>query len=135
MKLVISKEYPYSFAMWITKRLKFEIMSRIESRKFELFEEYVFNTLDIRVSAYQIAIKYLDEIRISITKDSYVIQPNENIKYKNSNVRLSSLINLLDFGTLNLKGYSVFNQTFNRMQKELPIYFEMYSPCSRRFIV
>ena len=130
MELVIvkNKYYSYSFVKWLTNVVRIEVMSNLSLELLPRYEQEIYNLFNVNVNYVDIIKKSLNNLQILESNDKYIVQINPNIKYKNTNLCLNVLVNLLDYGTLQVKGCYLFSTVFNNINNNLNIYYDRYNP-------
>ena len=119
-------KYSYLFSIWLVSRIKFEIMSKVLNSNFKPLENYLRKELKINQSIYQVISKCIESIEIVKLNSSYVIQINQNKKY--NDILVKTISKIIDYGTIDLKGYSIFSSIFDNINKNLDVYYYIYKP-------
>ena len=129
MSIFIEKEkYSYLFCLWLLKRLKLEIFNKVGKHNFQHFKEYFKKELKITDDFFVVVRICLDHVKINISKNNYKIYISENDYYKNTNVRISTIVNLIDFGNLSIRGCYLFSEIFNNISDNIKNYYRIYNP-------
>lgn len=107
MQLIINKndnitdDFIYNYLLKLIERLVIDYIDKNRLKKFD--EEFDIETFDF--------IKYaLKNLLVTENQHEYIIKINKNLKYKKHNV--SSVINLITYGTRSVKGYPAIDNLF-----------------------
>lgn len=120
------KEYSYSFARWLKRRIQFEILSSYYSYYTSNIQEYIRTEYGIEDSVYSLVKKCLSFLQIVVTKDSYVISIDNSREYKG--IRIITLANLIDYGVIGVRGIHIFSNVFNNVSANTARYYHMFNP-------
>lgn len=120
------KQYSYSFARWLKRRIQFEILSSYYSYYTSSIQEYIRTEYDIEDSVYNLIKKCLSYLQIIVTKDSYMISINSSKEYKG--IRIITLANLIDYGVIGVRGIHIFSNVFNNVSANTARYYHMFNP-------
>ena len=116
-----------SFCEWLIPKIGEALYSNMQGKKFILFNKYI-NDHDIvkwilgkrPISCYEVIklwLYYLDYYR---TNNSYIIKVDNNINIPNSNTRIISICNLINYGNISLNSYPIFDKAMDSIAKDLP---------------
>ena len=135
MELVIvkNKYYSYSFVKWLTNVVRMEVMSNLNLDLLPRYEQEIYSLFNVNVNYVDVIKQALNNLQILDSNNKYIVQINSNIKYKNTNLCLNTLVNLLDYGTLQIKGSYLFSNVFNNVSNNMDSYYDRYNPFLRRF--
>ena len=135
MELVIvkNKYYSYSFVKWLTNVVRMEVMSNLSLDLLPRYEQEIYNLFNVNVNYVDVIKQALNNLQILDSNNKYIVQINSNIKYKDTNLCLNTLVNLLDYGTLQIKGSHLFSNVFNNVSNNMDSYYDRYNPFLRRF--
>lgn len=135
MELVIvkNKYYSYSFVKWLTNVVRMEVMSNLRLDLLPRYEQEIYSLFNVNVNYVDVIKQALNNLQILDSNNKYIVQINSNIKYKNTNLCLNTLVNLLDYGTLQIKGSHLFSNVFNNVSNNVDSYYDRYNPFLRRF--
>lgn len=135
MELVIikNKYYSYSFVKWLTNVVRMEVMSNLRLDLLPRYEQEIYNLFNVNVNYVDVIKQALNNLQILDSNNKYIVQINSNIKYKNTNLCLNTLVNVLDYGTLQIKGSYLFSNVFNNVSNNMDSYYDRYNPFLRRF--
>lgn len=128
MRLVIEKDKDISkeFIEYLIKKIQQQILAKINLKKLIQWDNYILNIINNKlikkVSSKEIILIGLHYLEYKETKKYYIIQINNNIKYKNTNYTIYSLIKLINYGCLGMKGYPIFTDTLKEVDKNLVQY-------------
>lgn len=135
MELVIvkNKYYSYSFVKWLTNVIRMEVMSNLRLDLLPRYEQEIYSLFNVNVNYVDVIKQALNNLQILDSNNKYIVQINSNIKYKNTNLCLNTLVNLLNYGTLQIKGSYLFSNVFNNVSNNMDSYYDRYNPFLRRF--
>ena len=135
MELVIvkNKYYSYSFVKWLTNVVRMEVMSNLRLDLLPRYEQEIYSLFNVNVNYVDVIKQALNNLQILDSNNKYIVQINSNIKYKNTNLCLNTLVNLLNYGTLQIKGSYLFSNVFNNVSNNMDSYYDRYNPFLRRF--
>ena len=129
MNIVISKSnVSFSFMQWLKRRIRLEVMAKIEKIDFSNLERYVKDNFDIDIDIYSLMLNCVNNIIIKDIGNDYVLSINENQKYKNTQVFISTLVKLVDSGNFDIKGYNILTSVFNNIKVNIKKYYLLYNP-------
>lgn len=131
--IIKNEKYTTQFITWLLSIIRVEVLSSINIGTLQKYEEEVFNLYNVKISYYDVVKRSLNNLQILNSDKKYVIQVNPNILYSNTNIKLINLINLLNYGTLQVQGCFIFSNVFENVQKNIEIYYNRYNPFLRRF--
>lgn len=80
---------------------------------FRSFNQYFINNFQTDITAQNILINAGQNLQIQDYSDVVVIQINENMLFKDSQIKLIDLCKLLNYGTLDISGTNIFSDTFD----------------------
>jgi len=70
----------------------------------------------------------INQVKFSTNKvlNKYTLSINDNIFEKETNIRLLSLIKLIDYGNLEIKGINIFNSSMNYIKNNIKSIYKFY---------
>lgn len=129
MNIVISKSnVSFSFMQWLKRRIRLEVMAKVEKIDFSNLERYVKDNFDIDIDIYSLMLNCVNNIIIKDIGNDYILSINENQKYKNTQVFISTLVKLIDSGNFDIKGYNILTSVFNNIKVNIKKYYLLYNP-------
>lgn len=129
MNIVISKSnVSFSFMQWLKRRIRLEAMAKVEKINFSTLEQYIKDNFDIDVDIYSLMLNCVNNIVIKDVGNDYILSINENQKYKNTQVFISTLVKLVDSGNFDIKGYNILTSVFNNIKANIKKYYLLYNP-------
>lgn len=132
MRLVINKEKDIdeNFIQYLIKKIQEKILASINSKKLIKWDKYLLNIFNNKLikkvntkEIFLIGLHYLEYIE---TKENFIIQINPNVKYRDTNFTILSLIKLINYGCVGIQGYPIISNTFEEFQKKIKIYKNKY---------
>ena len=121
MRLVLSKsQYSYSFVYWLLAIIRYQLIRRIPKKPLRHIDALLsVNTAKVLHDASK-------ALHIKELKDAYVIEINPSVRYKGTNMTLASLCKTVSYGSLEHKGYTLFNDVFNFVSAHLSEYYDIF---------
>lgn len=127
MRLIINKEYPSSFILYyIPMCMKRFMLSESRSGVLRKLDEYINKTLGLKQTSLEIINELINNLYIVKQSKSYVFDTCIKDNFKNTDYTLNELINLIEFGNLEIKGSKVFERTFDKIHKYLDVLYSRY---------
>lgn len=80
---------------------------------FRLFNQYFTDNFQTEITAQNILINAGQNLQVLDFTEIIIIQINENVLFRNSQIRLIDLCKLLNYGTLAIQGTNIFSDTFD----------------------
>lgn len=80
---------------------------------FRLFNQYFIDNFQTEITAQNILINAGQNLQVLDFTEIIIIQINENVLFRNSQIRLIDLCKLLNYGTLDIQGTNIFSDTFD----------------------
>lgn len=125
MKIIINKEYGYNFVNAVKRKIIRDIKLSINMAKLYPIDRYLSEVLLLDYSAIDIIKFSLKHFVIIIYDDKYELKIDENIIYKD-NIKLISLVKLINFGNLELRPYSIYTNEFNEITDNIDNLYIVY---------
>ena len=125
MKIIINKEYGYNFVNAIKRKIIRDIKLSINMAKLYPIDRYLSEVLLLDYSAIDIINFSLKHFVIIIYDDKYELKIDENIIYRD-NIKLISLVKLINFGNLELRPYSIYTNEFNEITNNIDNLYIVY---------
>lgn len=120
------------FVSWLLGRIKHLLISSIDVRNLAPYAEYINEnlvTIDVMKLKHQL-IRYIMSLYIVETEFDYIIQPKYHLVYKG--IPLSALVDIVEFGSLSIKGLYRFARVYDYVQREIKAFYVLYC---KKFIV
>lgn len=122
-----------SFIMWLKVKIRDKIISDIDCKKLIKWDEY-FNTNNVYKSIYKKKLYTRDLITAGATnldftksESTFTIFVNRNVFTPGlDRIKLETVCKLINFGDLEIKGYSIFTDTFDYFADNIQIYVDRY---------
>lgn len=134
MNLIITNKNKYdnNFFNWIIKLIQFKLIFNTNYSKLKNLEQYINTNVQYK-TIYKNYISMKDVIAIASSNyiyytynNSIVICINPNIVIHNTNAKLIDVCKLINYGTLDIKGYPIFSQIVFDIKSNLDNYYEQY---------
>lgn len=121
------------FGQWLIKQIQSEIAATVNSAKLEKWDKF-FATTDEYKSIYSkpvttksILLAGLKSLVCDIGVGKLIIRFNSTLFVPGMNhVNLETTIKLINYGTVDVKGYPIFSDTFVRVADNINDYVSMY---------
>lgn len=118
MSILLSTSYEYSFLVYLKTVIQHLLLEYYIKKNLDKTAITDHLKKDYNVDIYDLLESIVAYISISkFNSDAYIITFNKNLKYKN--LKLDTLINLIDSGTFGIKGISIFNYVINYVKVNL----------------
>lgn len=137
MNLVINNELfdkqAHDFAYWLIPQFYLELESRLDPDRLNLWDKYL-NQPDISrrlgfdrvVTTRSILEAGVYNLVVKDRADSSVIEIDNTSIVPNSNAKFINIINLINYGTLTISGYSIYEDIFNYLAENAGELFNQY---------
>lgn len=122
------------FIKWLEKYIKYQIIKNTDNKylleldkmieESQLLEE--FKVGDVKFNSKKAILLSINCLQCVKIKDSYHISINNNINFPGYALPLENICKLINFGTLNIKGFPIYTNAFNNIVVNLPRYFTRY---------
>lgn len=125
-------EYTDDFYQWLIIKIRDYGYNAIDGRKLTYIDNYINNTPKYKsifrktINSREVLIAYLNNLGVTKYWDRVVIESNPNILIPNSTAKISNVVRLITYGTLNLKGYPIINKIFDYFSDKIEVLFDMY---------
>lgn len=127
------------FIKWLILRIRNTIIQNINNDKLKKWDEF-FNSSTVykniykkKISTRDIIISGACNLTYLATESEFIIQINPNIFTPGlDRVKLSSVCKLINFGNLEISGYKIFTDVFDKFALEISDYVDLYLSISRR---
>ena len=127
------------FIKWLILRIRNTIIQNINNDKLKKWDEF-FNSSTVykniykkKISTRDIIISGACNLTYLATESEFIIQVNPNIFTPGlDRVKLSSVCKLINFGNLEISGYKIFTDVFDKFALEISDYVDLYLSISRR---
>jgi len=121
LKDIVSENFIRIIPQFIIKRA----FEQIEDKKYVAMQEYLKDNykLSIEDVISQLATKGFSYSKV---KDLYIIRVNDNIKETKSQEKLSTLIRLIDYGNLDIRGVHLIDSTLNYIKSNILNIYRIY---------
>lgn len=127
MQLWINKSFPYDFInSFLRNKIKIYIGSMWGQDKLENIDNFLYNTLGINYSAYDILMYAIDNAEILVDTHTFKLDTEIVDEYKDTGYRIKDLLNLIEYGNLEVKGTKALSKSFNYIRNNLIILYKIY---------
>ena len=128
-----TKEYEDEFFSWLIEKIKSIIMADLNDKKLIKIDEYIsqnklfLTPLKKSFSSKEALYIALYNLKIRKYWDRTVIVIDENSIIPNTKTKISTVIKLINYGTLSVLGYPIFIQKFKYVEEHIDEFYEMYN--------
>lgn len=130
MNILVPDNYRYTFIILLKNKMIKDIKRIIKLKRRSLIDMdlYLNDTFEFEETtlAKDIMLFALDNIEIIKRTKYYSIEINRNIDYPNTSIKLITLIQLINYGNLDIKGVPIFINEFKEVNKELKRLYKVY---------
>ena len=139
MKLILPKKLnrfviDKHFIRWLLPLIKYKILKDINNPQIKHFNQLVSesNLLDtyknnnIEFDARRIILMSINNLRYTEHKDVFIIEIDNNKKVPGYSITLENLCKIINFGTLDIKGFPIYTNAFNHIVVNLKAYYGKY---------
>ena len=127
------------FIKWLILRIRNTIIQNINNDKLKKWDEF-FNSSTVykniykkKISTRDIIISGACNLTYLTTESEFIIQINPNIFTPGlDRVKLNAICKLINFGNLEISGYKIFTDVFNKFALEISDYVDLYLSISHR---
>lgn len=128
MLRIPKEEYSLNFVRWIARKLRMDTMANIDFNKLHKVSKEISAYLELPIDGALVLKECLNNIQIRESFDGayYLIAINNNKKYPRTNITLLRLLQLIDYGCLNIKGYNILSTQFNLVSANVAKYYKEY---------
>lgn len=116
---VLSEEFINNF---VVKALKLKIASSLSKKDLTSMNEYLKNMFQTDVDSI------IKQIDFSINKynNTWTVSINNNIEEEKSQEKLISMLKLIEYGNLKVKGLNVINNSFKFVKNHIVELYKLY---------
>lgn len=100
--------------------------------KFGKMDKFLYNIVGSGVRSIDILLYATKNAYVGKYKKQYVLEIMSTNRYKNTNYTLSSLLGLINFGSVEVKGTNAIISCYNHIRHYLDILYEIYNRDYRR---
>ena len=121
LKDIVNENFVRIIPKFIIKR----VLDLINKNNYVAMQDYLKENykLSIEDIIKELAIKGFSYSKV---KDLYVVRINDNIKEEKSQEKLSTLIRLIDYGNLDIRGVNLINTTLNYIKDNILNIYRVY---------
>ena len=94
--------------------------------KFNKMNEILYDILGSKITAIDILTYAINNAYVGKYRNNWIIDVSSKTLYKNTNQSISSLVNLIEFGNLEVKGTNAIVLSYNYIRKNLNLLFHIY---------
>lgn len=128
-----SKIIDENFARWLVPYIRTRLIASISQYKLAQWDDYITNSTTI-TKLYDKEYKASDIIIFAANNIVYTCLPGEIIiNFDNTKfipgfdrLRIDTIVKLINYGTLEIKGCPIFLNTFNYFEKHIDLYVKYY---------
>lgn len=115
--ITLNKNVDEDFVVYLIRIIKIYGLTHLDKRRLDLWTEYLNSIYEThsgrKLNARDIVVAGFSNIVYKSFPSSYSIQIDESVKLPyTSNILLYNICSMINNGTLDMKGYPIFNDTF-----------------------
>ena len=122
------------FLRWLEPIIKYQILKNINNKQLNqisnLIEEQEilneFKTKNIKFDARKIIFMSLNKLRVTKTKDHYIIGIDRKALCPGYNLSFDEICRIINYGTIDIKGFPIYTNAFEHVLNNLKKYFVKY---------
>lgn len=124
--------YNEKFMQYFLKKYKLNCLSIINKNKLHKIDQFI-NALPKYKNKFKKHISCIDvlwtgvfNLKVRHIGDQYTFYIDTNAFLPQTNIKIAELCDLINFGNLSLMPYPIFTDTFNKMKKNINMYYNLY---------
>lgn len=128
----LDKNYEEDFYPWLISKMQQYVVGAIDNKKLILLNDYI-NNIPKYKSLFKKTLNSRDALiscfyNLKIIKlwDKVIISPDINLLIPNSKIKNITIVKLITYGTLNIRGYPLLLEIFDYFKKHLDVLYNMY---------
>lgn len=127
MQFNVYRKYDSQFVFrYLLNNLKIFISEDRDKGKFKKLDNFLYNTLGIEDSTYTILKWCINNSYLSVNSTYYNIDFCPRRKYKDTNYDMSQLINLIEYGNLEVSGTHTLSNHLNYIRRNMENLYHLY---------
>lgn len=121
LKDIISENFIKIIPQFIIRR----VLEQISKNNYVAMQEYLKENYKVSIEdvVRELALKGFSYSKV---KDLYIVRLNDNIKEEKSQEKLSTLIRLIDYGNLEIKGVHLINNSIEYIKDNILNIYRIY---------
>lgn len=113
--------------MWCVRRfLHRALISNINTDKIEAYSNYISEISKKDVDCYLAIRKMLSCFRVVCFKDNLYFSIPDTVKYPMTDIKLSTIIKIMEYGTVDIKPYPMIRKSIKILLNNFNYYYNMY---------
>lgn len=125
MKLTIDST-DTNFGYFILKQVRKFCNRYISNSNFKELDEQMSKYLNVKVSSEDILRSGLDNLILLTGKDTLSILIDNSVKYLRTNIKVSHLCELINYGNLSIDSYPMFTRAFTYIKINIEDLYKLY---------
>lgn len=116
-----------AFAKWLTMIVVQQLHKSVDKRRLKSWEQYLTHECGTNISIESFWKKSLQSITYHFVDNTLIIINIDPKEYLTSNIKMSTVCKIINFGTLDKKGYPVYTDVFNKIASNIDGYIKLYN--------
>jgi|GEM_PF-6804284 hypothetical protein len=126
LNLVRDVDWSHFLTNYISEKLFNYVLLNLNEDKVFILDDYINNILEIQLSTKEILKFAFENLVIADTGSEFVVMIDPNINIPNSKHKLITVIKLIDYGNLEVRGCGIISQAFSYIVMQLPNLVTLY---------
>ena len=134
MTIVISNEKKFEdeFFNWLLPEIRDYVISSVDNRKLIKVDnlinsnKYFLTPFKKNISSREVIIAAVSNLKILRYWNRVVIGIDNNAIIPNTTTKISTVMRVINFGTLSILGYPVITKSFKFIEDNIDIFYEKY---------
>lgn len=135
MNITISNEKGFEdeFYTWLLPQIRDFVIAEVDPRKLIKVDDYInnnryFHTIFKKhISSYEVIIAAVSNLKINKYWNRVVITIDGNAIVPGTTTKISTVVRVVNFGTLSVMGYPVITNRFKYIEDNIDAFYEQYS--------
>ena len=128
MTLNLSRDFDWSdfLTNFIPEKLLNYVVLNLNEEKVSSLDEYLIESLKINNSSRDVIEYGLNNLFISDNGTEYIVRVDNNLLVPDTNQNLLTVIKLIEYGNLEVKGINLISQAFRYVVMQLQNFVDVY---------
>lgn len=115
-----------SFLFTLKRILYREIIRNMNAEKIKVYSDYLTNILKENIDCYIAIRKMLSNFYIINFDNNLYFHLPDTIRYYRTNIRLSFILKVMEYGTLKIKPYAIIRSSIKTLLNNFNYYYHQY---------
>lgn len=126
MRIVVNSKSEKFVKEYIPQVLKGYVINRYNMKKAAKINAFL-QSININVPVRTILIYAIDTLRFGSSTKGYIVEVDKNRMYPGTNLNIDTLVKLITYGTLNVRGYDILEKAFGFIVRKLNTLMKVYT--------